>query len=270
MANSHSAFKGEIPHYYEKYLGPLIFQKYAEDLSRRIKAPDGGFILETAAGTGMATRQLRSAIQDDVRVVVTDLNKDMLTIAKQKFESTENIEFQTGNAQNLSFENSVFDAVICQFSLMFFEDKFTAIKEAARVLKPDGTFLFNVWDSFEHNHFIKTVNESIVKKFPDTPPDFFSIPYGYYNIDVIKDLLHETGFDDIEISVIPRTSTANSAKDVALGYILGTPVSLQIEKIAPGSLSDIVDSVEEAIATEFGSNNVSAKMQAIVFKAHIK
>jgi hypothetical protein len=72
MADSHSAFIGDIPRNYEKYLGPLIFSEYAEDLAKRVLVPSGGALLETAAGTGMATRQLRDEIDQDVRIVVTD------------------------------------------------------------------------------------------------------------------------------------------------------------------------------------------------------
>lgn len=94
MVDSHLAFIGEIPRNYEKYLSPLIFREYAEDLAKRISVPSGGAVLETAAGTGMAIRQLRDELPEDVRIVVTDLNEEMLDVAKGKFESNENIEFQ--------------------------------------------------------------------------------------------------------------------------------------------------------------------------------
>ena len=119
MADSHSAFTGEIPRIYEKYLGPLIFSEYAEDLAKRVSVPSSGVLLETTAGTGMATRQLRDAIHPDVRIVVTDLNEDMLDVNRGKFEDHENIEFQTANPLELPFEDSSFDAVVCQFSVMF-------------------------------------------------------------------------------------------------------------------------------------------------------
>jgi ubiquinone/menaquinone biosynthesis C-methylase UbiE len=268
MADSHSAFIGDIPRNYEKYLGPLIFSEYAEDLAKRVLVPSGGALLETAAGTGMATRQLRDEIDQDVRIVVTDLNEDMLEVNRAKFEGHENIEFKTANALELPFEDSSFDAVVCQFSVMFFPDKLAALKEAARILKPGGMFLFNIWDSFEHNHLIRTVNATVTKCLPADPPDFWGVPYGYYEIDVIKNLLFEAGFGDIEISVLPRTSTADEARHVAVGYILGTPVRLQIEQSAPESISEIVNAVEKAIGEEFGYTSVSAKMQAIVFQAH--
>ena len=145
MTSLHSAFTGEIPQNYEKYLGPLIFQEYAEDLSRRATVTNGGVVLETAAGTGLATRQLRAAIPKDVRIVATDLNGDMLKFARGKVERHENIEFQTANAMHLPFDDSVFDAVVSQFSIMFFPDKLTSLKEAARVLKPNGEFLFIIF-----------------------------------------------------------------------------------------------------------------------------
>jgi len=94
------------------------------------------------------------------------------------------------------------------------------------------------------------------------------VPYGYYEIDVVKNLLFEAGFGDIEISVLPRTSSADEARHVAVGYILGTPARLEIEQSAPESISAIVDAVEKAIGEEFGYTSVSAKMQAIVFQAH--
>ena len=269
MNESHSAFVGEIPGNYEKYLGPLIFREYAEDLANRIIAPSGGLVLETAAGTGMATRPIRDSIPDDVRIVATDLNADMLNVAKSKFRNDENIEFQTANALELPFEESSFDAVACQFSIMFFPDKLVALQECARVLKPGGRFYFNIWDSFEHNHFIRTVNREITACLPENPPDFFNTPYGYFDIDIIKNLLFEAGFADIEISVMPRTSTADEARQVALGYVLGSPVRLHIEKYDPESLHGIVDHVEQAVGEEFGFKPSSAKMQAIVFTAHL-
>ena len=268
MSESHSAFIGEIPRNYEQYLVPLIFRGFAEDLAKRIDVQSGGVVLETAAGTGMATRQLRDSIPQNVRIVATDLNADMLNVAKEKFEIDENIEFQIENALELSFDDASFDAAACQFSVMFFPDKLVSLQEAARVLKPGGKFYSNIWDSLEHNHLIQTVNKTIAAYLPEDPPDFFNVPYGYYEIDVIKDLLHKAAFADIEISVLPRISAADEARDVALGYVMGTPVRLQIEQRDLKSLPKIVDAVEHAVGEEFGYKDVKAKMQAIVFAAH--
>lgn len=269
MSNDHSAFVGKIPVNYEKYLGPLIFDVYAEDLASRISIPDKGVLLETAAGTGLATRKIRNQVSSSIKIVATDLNADMLQLAEGKFDASENIEFQTANAENLPFDDSFFDGVACQFSIMFFPDKLAALKEAARVLKPGGSFYFNIWDSFEHNELVKATHETLSSFFTEESPDFFTTPYGYFEIDKVKELLGTAGFSDIEIAVLPRRSSASQARDVALGYILGTPARLQIEKIAPDSLNDVVDRVEQAIIKKFGAGLLSAKMQAIAFTAHV-
>jgi SAM-dependent methyltransferase len=268
MDASYTAFIGSIPQYYDQYLGPLIFEAYGADLARRISAPPGSTVLETAAGTGIATRHLRQALPRDVRIIATDLNQPMLEFAKRKFEPHDNVEFQSADATRLSFSNASFEAVVCQFSLMFFPDKPAALQEAARVLKPRGAFIFNLWDSYAHNHLIRTVTNTLSSLFPQSPPAFFDTPYGYHRIDAVKTLLVETGFGDIEISILPRVSRCETARQVALGYILGTPVCLQIAERGELPVEEVVDIVERAICETYGQSSIQAKMQAIVFKAY--
>jgi hypothetical protein len=50
-----AVFSGSIPSLYDKYLGPLIFETYAEDLAKRLAALNAERVLETAAGTGIAS-----------------------------------------------------------------------------------------------------------------------------------------------------------------------------------------------------------------------
>lgn len=269
MSDSHMAFIGSIPQYYDQYLGPLIFEEYGADLARRVSVPYGGTVLETAAGTGIATRHLRNILPKDVRIVVTDLNEPMLQFAKHKFDSHDNIEFQPADATQLSFSNASFDAVMCQFSFMFFPNKLSAMQEVARVLKPGGIFVFNLWDSYTHNHLIRTINNTLTSLFPKSPPSFFDTPYGYHQIDEVKTMLFETGFSEIEISVLPRTSSCENARQVALGYILGTPVCIQIAERGEYAVKEVVNIVERALCETYGQSSIHAKMQAIVFKAHL-
>ncbi|NQY92617.1 MAG: class I SAM-dependent methyltransferase [Campylobacteraceae bacterium] len=268
MISSHSKFTGEIPKYYERYLGPIIFEEYAEDLANRVCIPSNGTLLEIAAGTGMATRKLRDTLSSTVHIIATDITNDMLDIAKTKFNEKENIEFKIANALELPFEDGTFDVVVCQFSLMFFPNKSVAVKEAKRVLKPGGTFVFNVWDSFEHNQLVQTVSQTIMNCLPFDPPSFFKVPFGYYNIDVIKTLLNDAGFGDIEIDILPRVSKAQKALDVASGFVLGTPARLQIEEDDSEPLDKILGIVTEAIGKKFGYTSIKAKMQAIIFTAY--
>src|SRR6476659_1535096 len=51
-------FHGSVPEIYERFLVPLIFQPYADDLAARVAVFASRRVLEIAAGTGVATRAL--------------------------------------------------------------------------------------------------------------------------------------------------------------------------------------------------------------------
>ena len=150
MSATDAAFAGSIPALYEQYLGSLLFQPYAEVMAARLNDLTQGRVLETAAGTGIVTRALAKALPRDVEIVATDLNQAMLDLASGKLQAP-NVRWQQADAQALPFDDASFDAVVCQFGVMFFPDKQAGFREALRVLKPGGRFLFNVWDSLDRN-----------------------------------------------------------------------------------------------------------------------
>ena len=59
MNNDAASFIGNIPEHYDSGLGPMVFVDYAADIARRAAACSPARVLETAAGTGIVTRQLR-------------------------------------------------------------------------------------------------------------------------------------------------------------------------------------------------------------------
>ena len=122
MSNNAAGFIGSIPQHYEQGLGPLIFVDYAADIAQRVAAGNPARVLETAAGTGLVTRKLRDALPARAHLTATDLNPPMLEVARGKFRTGEQVEFQPADATALPFADASFDAVVCQFGLMFFPD----------------------------------------------------------------------------------------------------------------------------------------------------
>jgi predicted O-methyltransferase YrrM len=80
-----AAFVGSIPQHYDQGLGPVIFADYAADIARRAAAYNPKRVLETAAGTGIVTRQLRDALPSGTRLTATDLHTPMLEVARANF-----------------------------------------------------------------------------------------------------------------------------------------------------------------------------------------
>ncbi len=195
MRDDPTRFVGSIPDYYDKGLGPVIFAEPADVAARRVASLEPSRVLETAAGTGIVTRRMRDALPPAADIVATDLNAAMLEVCGRKFRPDESVAFQAADATALPFADGAFDAVVCQFGVMFFPEKDRAYREARRVLAAGGHYVFSVWDALEHNPFGRIVSDALRDAFDADPPPFLDAPFGYAAIDPIKASLLANGFD---------------------------------------------------------------------------
>jgi len=258
-------FSGSIAELYEKYLVPLIFEPYATDLANRLVSRSPASVLEIAAGTGVVTRALASALPESTSIVATDLNQPMLDQAS-KVGTKRPVQWRQADAMQLPFPDAAFDAVACQFGVMFFPDKAKAFSEARRVLKPGGVLIFNAWDRIEENEFADVVTTALASVFPQDPPRFMArTPHGYNDRAAIERDLRSGGFAaSPKIDTVAKRSKAKSPRDPAIAYCQGTPLRSEIEERDPSRLEEATDLAEKAIARRFGSGAVDGKIQAHV------
>src|SRR5215813_3459592 len=267
MTETDIIFAGSIPLLYDKYLGSVLFEPFAEDLAKRLSELSAGRVLETAAGTGIATRALLRSIPISVSLVATDLNQPMLDHAAAQ-TSASNVTWQKIDAQSLPFADGTFDAVVCQFGVMFFPEKPRAYREARRVLKPGGHFIFNVWDRIEDNEFSDVVTAAMAEMFPDDPPLFLArTPYGYHDQRLIVDELRSAGFTVTKLETLTRRSLASSCRDPAIGFCQGSPLRNEIESRDASRLAEATELAGRRIRERFGDGSVDGKMQAHVIIA---
>jgi SAM-dependent methyltransferase len=258
-------FAGSIPKLYEEYLVPLIFEPYAMDLADRVARRSITRVLEIAAGTGVVTRRLASVLPESVTIVATDLNQPMLDLASA-VGTRRPVEWRQADALQLPFEDGAFDAVVCQFGVMFFPDKSKAFSEARRVLRSGGVFIFNAWDRIEENDFAHTVTTALESLFPEDPPRFLArTPYGYYDLTTIERDLAKGGFvSSLLSSTVAARSQAPSPRVPAIAFCQGTPLRNEIEARGSSRLGEATDVAAEAIALRFGRGAVDGKVQAHV------
>ena len=265
MLETDKVFAGSVPENYDRYMVPLIFDPFAADLARKAAAFSPDAVLEIAAGTGVVTRALAPKLLPDARYVVTDLSQPMLDYAASRQTPDTRIEWRQADALALPFEDASFDLVCCQFGVMFFPDRVAGYREARRVLKPGGRFLFNVWDRIEENVFAEEVTNALAKMFPNDPPHFMArTPHGYHDTALIRSELEEAGFSSVMIETRAEQSRAPSARQVAIAYCQGTPLSNEIEA---SKLDAATDHVASAIAKKHGDGALAAKIQAHVIVA---
>jgi demethylmenaquinone methyltransferase/2-methoxy-6-polyprenyl-1,4-benzoquinol methylase len=104
----------------------------------------GQQVLDLAGGTGDITALLSRRVGARGRVVLTDINDDMLKLGRQRLEDrgvSGNVEYALVNAEQLPFAGGTFDAVTMAFGLRNVTDKDAALREMYRVLRPGGRAL---------------------------------------------------------------------------------------------------------------------------------
>lgn len=268
MLETDKLFAGSIPENYDRYMVPLIFEPFAADIARRAAALSPGAVLEIAAGTGVVTRALAPRLAPGASYVVTDLNQPMLDYAAARQTPDSRITWRQADAMALPFEDAAFDLVCCQFGAMFFPNRASAYREARRVLKPGGRFLFNVWDRIEENVFADDVTNALARIFPDDPPRFLArTPHGYHDKALIRRDLEDAGFSDVAIETRAEQSRASSPRLPAVAYCQGTVLRTEIVARDAGKLDAATDYAAAAIADRHGSGEVAAKIQAHVIVA---
>jgi len=258
-------FAGSIPQLYDELLVPLIFEAHATDLAHRLATMKISSLLEIAAGTGAVTRALAARMPPSVVITATDLNQPMLDRAAAR-GTTRPVQWRQADAMQLPFTDASFDAVVCQFGVMFFPHRAHAYAEARRVLRPGGVFLFNVWDRIENNEFAATVQAAIDVLYPGDSPRFLArTPYGYFEAHVLRRDLASGGFETpAEIVTVPARSRSASPRAPAVAFCQGTPLRGELEARGNSELGRATDAAAAAIAQRFGCGAVDGLIQAHV------
>jgi ubiquinone/menaquinone biosynthesis C-methylase UbiE len=238
-------FAHSAPALYDRYMGPLLFEPYAKLVAARCAVLKPERILETAAGTGIVTREVHQAVPQ-AQLVATDINPAMLEFA-QALRSM-NVSFRPADAQNLPFGEGSFDVVFCQFGVMFFRDKVRAHQEARRVLRPNGHYLLVTFNRLELNPIPKAAQDALSALFGRDPLDYMERgPFSYADPAQIENDLRTAGFSGIEIETIELSSRVNS-RDAAHALVFGSPLRSEIERRDSSALDRAAEAVAQALA----------------------
>ncbi len=264
MSSDVTRFVGSIPELYERHLGPVLFEPYARDLAQRLPA-DARRVLEIAAGTGRVTRQLLAKLPADGELVATDLNEPMLVEAQRQL-SDRRVTWQAADAQALPFEAGRFDAVVCQFGLMFVPDKLLAVREMRRVLRPGGTLLLNTWDAIENNPATLALQSLAFATFPNDPPLFMKTPFSMPDPQMLVDLAREAGFAQARVETVAKIGEAESARHLTTGLVRGNPLWNQLVERGVDAPA-FEAAVEDVMTRQFGEAPCRSSLSAHVLTA---
>lgn len=188
---------------YEELWVPAVFGQWAKTVVAAADLDPDHRVLDVACGTGVLTREVASRLNDPGQVTGIDSNPGMLSVS---MEHSKAIEWKQGSAEDLPFQDQRFDAVLCQFGLMFFSNRVKAIREMTRVLAPGGRLVLTVWDAIENIPAYSRSISAIEKYAGSKAREVLNSPFELGDADVLRATFREAGISDITIAT--HTGTA--------------------------------------------------------------
>jgi len=268
MSETGKQFRGRVPEFYDRCLVPIIFEDYASEMADRVVALAPGVLLELATGTGAVTEVLREALPKDCQIIASDLNDPMLELARAKLQDETSISFRVVDAMEIPMQDASVDVIVCQFGVMFFPERVATYREIRRVLRPGGTFLFNVWNGIAENGFANVITDALGTLYPDNPPKFLArTPHGHGCPAEIEADVRAAGFETCVLNQKTDISSAASPDVPAIAYCQGTPLRNEIEALDPGGLEDATDQATQALTRRFGDGRMEGRIRAFVITA---
>ena len=179
---------------YEDCYLPALFAEWSPRVIESAEIESGQRAVDVACGTGALTRMLAERIGSQGSVVGVDINEGMLGVARGKAPW---IDWRLAPAEALPLDDGSFDSAVCQFGLMYFEDRRCALQEMMRVLRPGGSLAVVVWDELDNIPGLAAEDQLWQQLFGEEAAD--EAPYSLGDKQVLQQLFTCAGIAGSEI-----------------------------------------------------------------------
>ena len=241
--------EGSSAEAYERYLVPMMFAPWAEQLVESAAVRSGERVLDVACGTGIVARYAATRVGPRGSVVGLDLNEGMLRAAREATQGAgAGVMWTAASASEMPFEDREFDVVFCQQALQFFQDRQKAVQEMHRVLTPDGRLAISVWRPLEHNPGYVVLSRALENQAGADVAEIVRASFPPWGIDDVRSLFRDAGFNRITINIGIGSMRYPSAHEFlrreAASSTLGVPITALSADVREAVVREIDDGLE--------------------------
>lgn len=192
---------------YDAFFVPALFQEWAGRMVEAAQVQPGQRVLDVGCGTGVFTRAAAERVGPAGEIIGLDINEGMLAVARRK---APHIEWRSGPAEALPFEDNRFDAVACQFALMFFAERRAALREMVRVLRPGGWLAVAVWDTVENTPGYSAMVGLLQRLFGAEAANALRAPFNLGDTQLLREIFTDAGLPEVKITSLTGTARFES------------------------------------------------------------
>jgi ubiquinone/menaquinone biosynthesis C-methylase UbiE len=215
-------------------------------------------VLDVATGGGYLAA---AAAERGAQVIGIDISPAQLALARKSYNG---IEFREGDAGNLPFPDETFDAVLSNFGLPHFPDRFAFMREAYRVLRRGARLGIATWASRDTTIGLSLVMSAIERHGHldvGLPPGPGSFP----EPGELEDLLHRAGFKTCHFSQVTPTWYLSSPDELVDTLTRGgVRIAAVLRAQTPKALVDIRKAVREALMPFWIGSVFEVPMGAVI------
>lgn len=124
-----------------------FWNRFGQQTIDRLSLRSGDRVLDVCCGTGASAIPAAVSVGSTGQVLGIDLAESLLELARNKSrqQGLENIEFRSGDFENLGLPDESFDAIVCVFGIFFVPDMHAAVRELWRIVRPGGKLAITSW-----------------------------------------------------------------------------------------------------------------------------
>lgn len=248
---------------YDEFFVPALFGEWANPICDAANVSPGQHVLDIACGTGATTREAASRVGPQGRIVGLDRNQGMLDVARLR---APDIEWVEGLAEALPFASDTCSTVLCQFGLMFFDDRAKALTEMMRMVRPGGSLALTVWDDAVNSPGYAGMIELIERMFGKGPADALKAPFVLGDTQVLHSVLREAGLADANVTTVTGTARFDSIREWVRMDVRGWTLSDYIDDAGFEALVAAADRELGGFAATDGSVAFPAPAHIAVWK----
>ena len=227
---------------YEDFFLPALFEQWADVVADTAGLHAGERVLDVACGTGVLARTVARRVGATGWVGGLDVNEGMLAMAARKAAG---IDWRHGQAESLPFESASLDAVLCQFGLMFIEDRERAVQEMRRVLRPGGRVAVAVWDRLDHTPGYAAMAALLQRLFGDDAAKGLHTPFNMGDAAELQALFVTQGFPNAQITTRQGAARFPSIEDWVRTEVYGWVLA---DVLSEAQVAQLLTEAEQVLA----------------------